>query len=963
MNTVLPGAPAFFESLFQASWQAALLVLVVLVVQHGLGRCLTPAWRHALWWIVLGRLLLPVTPPSSWSVFNLLPQPSSTAATHTEAGAPTSDWQTLSAIEGTPTPFPNVSREPNLSMNRSTVAAGVPPAMERGVSPPGVLQDSWSEYVSNFWKIFLPMVPEDAPGRTIEAGAVAAIVWGVVAIALLTRLAWRNAMFSRRVRGSMRPASSVHVALLEECRTRMGVRQRIELLQGDLVSSPAIYGLFRPRLLLPAAFVETGTSDQLRHVFLHELAHVRRGDLVVHGITRILQALHWFNPVLAWAFRRLRADRELATDALALQVAGEGESRAYGLTIVQWLERWSGHPTQSGTVGILEDNAALEQRIRAIARFRQPSRWAPLTAVLVAALAAVSWTSAQPTPTTAPDPMPVAEAPSTPSPMLPSGDSNRVPLLSDIPWFGPLIQRPPTFDDLPPTLESVRALLLRASAHQEEGQIANAARTYEAAQKTALVLGTNAVPEQILAVQGIQATRLSLAKTAWDRNYLNEALAHADRVLAFAPANQEALELRPRIQERLAQRAVGVELPSGTASAGSSRPASSDPATSIGEEEQVLFRLHMSREVDRNFDLLHATRIPEVAFDGVPLSEVIQQLQEWSRVHSPEGDRVNFMMTVPATNRTETSASSAETLPVGDITIRIDPPLRHVRMIDLLEAITQSASAPLGFTIEWHAVVFQHLSRIRPQLITRVFRVDIDKMGQGLTNLTGLESTPVRTADWNKVPGSSPVLQEKVQELLKQLRVGLLPPKAIFFNDRMGLLMVRATVEEAERVEAAIEALNNGTRPWPEVVPDADAWTPVVPRVRVGLYGQPSQGQVPEQLALWKPASEIPAVPEDRHRPVLIAFEASWALDSLQNRKVLESPRLRDLFRSTRTELYRVDCSHADTLSRSLQQRFGVKQVPGYAVYLPDRQKWTVMESVLTPDSIAALLKSNPEEK
>jgi beta-lactamase regulating signal transducer with metallopeptidase domain len=768
----------------------------VLVVQRGLGRCLTPAWRHALWWIVLGRLLLPVTPPSSWSVFNLLPRPSSTAATGTEAGARASDWAALSAIEGSPTPFPNVSRTPSRSMNRSSVAAGVPPAVEGGVSPPGVLHGSWSEYVSNFWKMFLPTVPEDAPRRTIQAGAVAAIVWGVVAIALLTRLAWRNAMFSRRVRGSMRPASADHALLLDECRTRMRVRQRIELLQGDLVSSPAIYGLFRPRLLLPSSFVENGTPAQLRHVFLHELAHVRRGDLVVHGITRILQALHWFNPVLAWAFRRLRADREIATDALALQVAGEGESRAYGLTIVQWLERWSEHPAPSGTVGILEDNASLEQRIRAIARFRQPSRWAPLTAVLVAALAAVSWTSAQPTTTTAPDPIPVAEAPATPSPMLPSGDSNRVPVLGDIPWIGRLLQRPPTFDDLPASLESVRALLLRASAHQEEGQIADAARAYGAAQKTALVVGTNALPEQILATQGIQATRLSLAKTAWDRNYLNEALAHVEWVLAVAPTNSDALALKPRIQARLAQRAGGVERPSGTASAGSSRPASSDSTTSIGEEGRVLSRLHMSREVDRNFDLLHATRIPEVAFDGVPLSEVSRQLQEWSRVHSPEGDRVNFVMTVPVNNRTEASASSAETLPVRDITIRIDPPLRDVRMIDLLEAITQSASAPLGFTVEPYGVVFQHLSQIRPQLITRVFRVDIDKMGQGLTNLTGLESTQtVRTADWNKVPGSSPVLQEKVQELLKQLRVGLLPPKAIFFNDRMGLLMVRATVE------------------------------------------------------------------------------------------------------------------------------------------------------------------------
>ncbi len=849
MNTVLPGAPAIFETLVESSWQAALLVGVVLAVQRGFGRCLTPGWRHALWWIVLGRLLLPVTPPSSWSVFNLLPQPSSTAATRTEAGATTSDWQALTAIEGTPTPFPNVSRAPSRSINQSSAAAGV--------SPPGVLHGSWSHSVSDFWKMFLPTAPEDAPRRTIEAGAVAAIVWGAVAIALLTRLAWRNAMFSRRVRSSMRPASATHTLLLEECRTRLRVRQRIELLQGDLVSSPAIYGLFRPRLLLPASFVETGTSAQLRHVFLHELAHVRRGDLVVHGITRMLQALHWFNPILAWAFRRQRADRELATDALALQVAGEGESRAYGLTIVEWLERWSKHPTPSGTVGILEDNASLEQRIRAIARFRQPSRWAPLTTVLVAALAAVSWTSAQPTATatatTAPETIPVAEAPATPSPTLPSGDSNRVPVLSDIPWIGRLFQRVPSPDDLPATLESVRALLLRASAHQEAGQTAEAARAYEIAQSTAWDVGTNAVPEQILAVQGIQATRLSLAKTAWDKNYLHEALAHVDRVLAVAPANPDALALKLKIQARLAQR---VEPKLGGAWSleewWQDAKLAQRAKTQNGANSSVDANQH--QELQKR---LEAIRIPEVTFEHLPLSAVVRKLKTLAQSHSEEAKGVNFFMngwvdhvrpgtvaTDPNTGA-EVNVAPPELVAIGDITIHINPPIRDVRMIDLLEAITQSASAPLGFTVEPYGVVFQKPSQIRPQLITRMFVIDMDKMGKDVANLRRVEATQT------PVPGVSPpsgrILQEKVRQLLQDLGVSLGPPNAIFFKDSFGkgLLRVRATVEEVERVEAAMEALDTGTRPWPEVVPEADAWTPVVPRVRVGqLDGQVSQGPV-----------------------------------------------------------------------------------------------------------------------
>src|SRR5436189_156228 len=60
------------EGVWSASWRATLLVGIVLAAQFILGRWLTAKWRHALWFVVVVRLALPVGPGSSWSVFNLL---------------------------------------------------------------------------------------------------------------------------------------------------------------------------------------------------------------------------------------------------------------------------------------------------------------------------------------------------------------------------------------------------------------------------------------------------------------------------------------------------------------------------------------------------------------------------------------------------------------------------------------------------------------------------------------------------------------------------------------------------------------------------------------------------------------------------------------------------------------------------------------------------------------------------
>ena len=70
----------FFEgyhlpALLKASWQAAVLILLVLAVQWAFGRRLSPRWRYGLWLLVVARLALPWTIPSSVSVFNLLNSP------------------------------------------------------------------------------------------------------------------------------------------------------------------------------------------------------------------------------------------------------------------------------------------------------------------------------------------------------------------------------------------------------------------------------------------------------------------------------------------------------------------------------------------------------------------------------------------------------------------------------------------------------------------------------------------------------------------------------------------------------------------------------------------------------------------------------------------------------------------------------------------------------------------------
>jgi len=73
---------------------------------------------------------------------------------------------------------------------------------------------------------------------------------------------------------------------------------------------------------------------ELEHVFLHELAHVRRGDLWLQVLFSALHWLYWFQPLMPWVLRRAYESRELCCDATVAALLGQGAPR-YRLSLLR----------------------------------------------------------------------------------------------------------------------------------------------------------------------------------------------------------------------------------------------------------------------------------------------------------------------------------------------------------------------------------------------------------------------------------------------------------------------------------------------------------------------------------------------------------------------------------------------------------------------------------------------------
>jgi beta-lactamase regulating signal transducer with metallopeptidase domain/Tol biopolymer transport system component len=364
METIMTSVQPFFNWLLQTTLIGSVVIGLILAAQKLLGGKLGPRWGHALWLVLVVRLLLPGALPGQIELLNLVPS----------GDRPIQQQQPSDAAEQV-----ELSQTARVSGSTEAKPAQKPESdvgAQKPVTPqPGTLATGQNE---------------SKPGLA-DLRRVLPFLWLAGAMVIGGYLLWSNFFLWRIVKRDRPLLDQKTLELFEECKERMGVQTLVGLIPSARIKSPALFGFIRPRLLLPLAMVEEAGQEEMRYVFLHELAHLKHRDIYLGWLTSLLQILHWFNPLVWFAFHRMRADRELSCDAFVLSRTGNEKSQEYGRAIVGLLRRFSRSRPLPAMAGILEDQSQLKRRITMIAQFKKGSyQWSPLAIFLIFAISFVS---------------------------------------------------------------------------------------------------------------------------------------------------------------------------------------------------------------------------------------------------------------------------------------------------------------------------------------------------------------------------------------------------------------------------------------------------------------------------------------------------------------------------------------------------------------------------------------------
>lgn len=177
------------------------------------------------------------------------------------------------------------------------------------------------------------------------------------------------------------------IKILNKLKRNVNLKSNINVYICDEKKSPCILGFIRPKIYLPHYVLELD-EDMISHILLHELMHYKRKDLYINFICWIILLLHWFNPLVWIALKKLKTYREYGCDCFVLQILGEEKNVDYGMTIINLSKIVTNKRSIQLGLGF-ERNNLIKGRIEMIKSFKNDSYKISAKAALGCLVAAV----------------------------------------------------------------------------------------------------------------------------------------------------------------------------------------------------------------------------------------------------------------------------------------------------------------------------------------------------------------------------------------------------------------------------------------------------------------------------------------------------------------------------------------------------------------------------------------------
>ena len=296
---------SIFKQVLYLGASASILILLILLIKKIFNKALSPKWHYYIWILLFIRLIVPFYPQSSVSIYNLFYP---LAEKINLSSSPISSiFPGDSSVYSSPKETSSTQTDLSLSNDQALLANE-----DNGInSVNSTTVDTSETYTENKYDFILNIV---------------AFAWliGIILLSLYT--IYTNVIFAVKVHKKYKPFPDERInQILEKCKNIMNISHPIPLVSSRKIISPALYSVFHSKLLVSETYMVKLNDNEIKHIFLHELSHYKRKDIIINYIVSVLKIIYFFNPLIWYAFYKMQEDCEISCDAEALKYLHKSE--------------------------------------------------------------------------------------------------------------------------------------------------------------------------------------------------------------------------------------------------------------------------------------------------------------------------------------------------------------------------------------------------------------------------------------------------------------------------------------------------------------------------------------------------------------------------------------------------------------------------------------------------------------
>ena len=183
----------------------------------------------------------------------------------------------------------------------------------------------------------------------------------------------KSAFRLRTLKKSALPLQNPKVhQVYQRCLKDTGITKNISVYSTVFLKSPVIVGVFKPCIYLPIHLISDSKEEDIRYMLLHELQHYKHKDGIVNYLMSLAGIVYWFNPLVWYAQKEMRNEREIACDTSVLNLLDTDDYAAYGNTLINFAEKISLTPVPFAS-GISGNMKQMKRRIVNITSYETPT--------------------------------------------------------------------------------------------------------------------------------------------------------------------------------------------------------------------------------------------------------------------------------------------------------------------------------------------------------------------------------------------------------------------------------------------------------------------------------------------------------------------------------------------------------------------------------------------------------------